>query len=151
MMDSVVNPVPHVPLLSIQNLSVALPAGGDRPYAVKDISFELNPNEILCIVGESGSGKSISANAIMGLLPTYLKPQTGQIHFRNQDLLQQSEQILLGLRGKDIGMIFQEPMSALNPVMKVGDQIAEVMQVHDAFAGPDQKNRIYARVLELLE
>lgn len=150
-MDSPVKPVSCTPLLSIQNLSVALPAGGDRPYAVKDISFELNPNEILCIVGESGSGKSISANAIMGLLPTYLKPQAGRILFREQDLLQQSETALLGLRGKDIGMIFQEPMSALNPVMKVGDQIAEVMQVHHAFAGPDQKNRIHARVMELLE
>lgn len=139
------------PLLSIQNLSVALPAGGDRPYAVKDISFDLHPNEILCIVGESGSGKSISANAIMGLLPTYLKPEAGRIQFRDEDLLQQSEQTLLGLRGKDIGMIFQEPMSALNPVMKVGDQIAEVMQVHQAFAGPDQQHRIHARVMELLE
>ncbi len=143
-------PVSHSPLLAIQNLSVALPVGGDRPYAVKDISFELHPNEILCIVGESGSGKSISANAIMGLLPTYLKPQAGRIQFRDQDLLQQSEHVLLGLRGKDIGMIFQEPMSALNPVMKVGDQIAEVMQVHHAFAGPDQKLRIHTRVLELL-
>ena len=139
------------PLLSIQNLSVALPAGGDRPYAIKDISFNLHPNEILCIVGESGSGKSISANAIMGLLPTYLKPEAGRIQFRDQDLLQQSESTLLGLRGKDIGMIFQEPMSALNPVMKVGDQIAEVMQVHQAFAGPDQQHRIHARVMELLE
>ena len=143
---------PHArPLLSIQNLTVALPAGGDRAFAVKDISFELHSNEILCIVGESGSGKSISANAIMGLLPAYLKPETGRIQFRDQDLLQQSEQTLLGLRGKDIGMIFQEPMSALNPVMKVGDQIAEVMQVHDAFAGSEQKNRIHARVMELLD
>lgn len=139
------------PLLSIQNLSVALPAGGERPYAVKDITFDLYPNEILCIVGESGSGKSISANAIMGLLPNYLKPEAGRIQFRDQDLLQQSEQTLLGLRGKDIGMIFQEPMSALNPVMKVGDQIAEVMQVHHAFAGPDQQHRIHARVMELLK
>ena len=150
MTDSIVM-TDSIPLLSIRNLSVALPAGGDRPYAVKNISFELNPNEILCIVGESGSGKSISANAIMGLLPTYLKPEAGCIQFRDKDLLQQSEQTLLGLRGKDIGMIFQEPMSALNPVMKVGDQIAEVMQVHHAFAGPDQKSRIHARVMELLE
>ncbi len=138
-------------LLAIENLSVVLPAGGDRTYAVQDISFELNPNEILCIVGESGSGKSISANAIMGLLPGYLKPQAGRILFRGQDLLQQSEQTLLGLRGKDIGMIFQEPMSALNPVMKVGDQISEVMQVHHAFAGPEQKKRIHTRMMELLE
>lgn len=140
-----------VPLLSIEQLTVALPPGGDRPFAVQDISFQLNPNEILCIVGESGSGKSISANAIMGLLPTYLKPQSGQIRFREKDLLLQSEETLLSLRGKDIGMIFQEPMSALNPVMKVGHQIAEVMLVHDAYQGADQKARIHARVIELLE
>ena len=133
-------------LLRVQNLSVALPEGGDRPYAVKDVNFELKQNEILCIVGESGSGKSISANAIMGLLPAYLKPQNGQIYFRGQDLLQQSENQLLSLRGKDIGMIFQEPMSALNPVMKVGDQIAEVMAVHQAYPGAARN----ARVLELL-
>lgn len=140
-----------VPLLSIEQLTVALPPRGDRPFAVQDISFQLNPNEILCIVGESGSGKSISANAIMGLLPTYLKPQSGQIRFREKDLLLQSEETLLSLRGKDIGMIFQEPMSALNPVMKVGHQIAEVMLVHDAYQGADQKARIHARVIELLE
>lgn len=133
-------------LLQVQNLTVALPAGGDRPYAVRDVSFTLNKNEILCIVGESGSGKSISANAIMGLLPTYLKPESGRILFRDQDLLQQSEETLLGLRGKDIGMIFQEPMSALNPVMKVGDQIAEVMAVHQLYPGAART----ARVLELL-
>ncbi|HBI82698.1 MAG TPA: ABC transporter ATP-binding protein, partial [Alcaligenaceae bacterium] len=133
-------------LLQVQNLTVALPAGGDRPYAVQDVSFTLNKNEILCIVGESGSGKSISANAIMGLLPTYLKPESGRILFRDQDLLQQSEETLLGLRGKDIGMIFQEPMSALNPVMKVGDQIAEVMAVHQLYPGAART----ARVLELL-
>lgn len=133
-------------LLSVQHLSVALPTGGDRPYAVRDVHFELNKNEILCIVGESGSGKSISANAIMGLLPTYLKPKSGRILFRGQDLLQQSEETLLGLRGKDIGMIFQEPMSALNPVMKVGEQIAEVMAVHHLYPGAARN----ARVLELL-
>ena len=133
-------------LLSVQHLSVALPTGGDRPYAVRDVHFELNKNEILCIVGESGSGKSISANAIMGLLPTYLKPKSGRILFRGQDLLQQSEETLLSLRGKDIGMIFQEPMSALNPVMKVGAQIAEVMAVHQLYPGTARN----ARVLELL-
>ncbi len=134
------------PLLSVQELTVALPAGGDRAYAVQDISFDLRSNEILCIVGESGSGKSISANAIMGLLPTYLRPQAGRILFRGHDLLQQSEESLLQLRGKDIGMIFQEPMSALNPVMRVGDQIAEVMAVHHAYPGAARQ----ARVLELL-
>lgn len=134
------------PLLSVENLSVALPTGGDRKYAVHDISFTLSPNEILCIVGESGSGKSVSANAIMGLLPEALRPESGRIMFNGTDLLQQREEALLRLRGKDVAMIFQEPMSALNPVMQVGEQIAEVMAVHNAYEGPARK----VRVLELM-
>lgn len=134
-------------LLRVDQLTVALPQGSDRPYAVKDISFDLRAGEILCIVGESGSGKSISANAIMGLLPTYLKPQAGRILFKGQDLLQRKEEELLAMRGKDIGMVFQEPMSALNPLMKVGQQIAEVMAVHGVYSGSARNQR----VLELLE
>ncbi|MGI4859957.1 MAG: ABC transporter ATP-binding protein [Janthinobacterium lividum] len=134
------------PLLRIRNLSVPLPGNGERPFAVRDISFDLHRGEILCIVGESGSGKSISANAIMGLLPDHLKPSGGRILFNGVDLLEASEEALLALRGKRIGMIFQEPMSALNPTMKVGRQIAEVMQTHDAYPGV-ARNR---RVLELL-
>ncbi|SOY80740.1 putative ABC-type peptide transport system, ATP_binding component [Cupriavidus taiwanensis] len=137
----------QAPLLSIRDLSIALPAGGDRPYAVRDISYDLHAGEILCIVGESGSGKSMSANAIMGLLPTYLKPEQGQILFRGRDLLAQDEVTLLGMRGKDMAMVFQEPLSALNPVMTVGDQIAEVMRVHNAYPGEARARR----VLELLE
>ncbi|NUO85979.1 MAG: ABC transporter ATP-binding protein [Cupriavidus sp.] len=137
----------QAPLLSIRNLSIALPAGGDRPYAVRDISYDLHAGEILCIVGESGSGKSMSANAIMGLLPTYLKPEQGRILFKGRDLLTQDEATLLGMRGKDMAMVFQEPLSALNPVMTVGDQIAEVMRVHNAWPGEARARR----VLELLE
>lgn len=136
----------HEPLLRVQDLSVALPAGGDRPFAVHEVSFDLYADEILCIVGESGSGKSISANAIMGLLPHNLRPQAGRILFRGQNLLALSETDLLSMRGRDIGMIFQEPMSALNPLMRVGDQIAEVMAVHNAYPGRDRLQR----VLELL-
>lgn len=138
---------PNQLLLSVDQLTVALPAGGDRAHAVKDLSFDLRAGEILCIVGESGSGKSISANAIMGLLPDYLKPQSGRILFKGRDLLRLREDELLALRGKDIGMVFQEPMSALNPVMRVGDQIAEVLAVHGAYPGPARQQR----VLELLE
>ncbi|MFL9924523.1 ABC transporter ATP-binding protein [Herbaspirillum lusitanum] len=134
-------------LLSVRNLTVALPRSGDRAFAVQDISFDIHAGEIVCIVGESGSGKSISANAIMGLLPHYLKPQAGQILFQGQDLLTLNEEALLGLRGKNIGMIFQEPMSALNPLMSVGDQIIEVMAVHGAYPGKARA----ARVLEMLD
>ncbi|WP_420997823.1 ABC transporter ATP-binding protein [Cupriavidus sp. 30B13] len=135
------------PLLSVRDLTIALPAGGDRPHAVRDVSYDLRAGEILCIVGESGSGKSMSANAIMGLLPPYLKPQGGQILFKGRDLLALDENTLLSMRGKDMAMVFQEPLSALNPVMTVGEQIAEVMRVHGAYPG-EARNR---RVLELLE
>ncbi|WP_454763988.1 ABC transporter ATP-binding protein [Cupriavidus campinensis] len=135
------------PLLSIRDLTIGLPAGGDRPYAIQDISYDLHAGEILCIVGESGSGKSMSANAIMGLLPTYLKPERGQILFQGRDLLKLDETTLLGMRGKAMSMVFQEPLSALNPVMTVGDQIAEVMRVHRAYPG----EACQRRVLDLLE
>ncbi|WP_315140901.1 ABC transporter ATP-binding protein [Achromobacter marplatensis] len=134
------------PLLSIQNLSIALPRGGDRPFAVQDVSYDIRAGEILCIVGESGSGKSMSANAIMGLLPDYLTPQQGRILFRGKDLLQQDEATLQAMRGKDMAMIFQEPLSALNPLMTVGDQISEVMRVHNAYPGAERLKR----TLELL-
>nr|WP_315593104.1 ABC transporter ATP-binding protein [uncultured Cupriavidus sp.] len=136
----------HAPLLSIRDLSIALPKGGDRPYAVRDITFEIGAGELVCIVGESGSGKSMSANAIMGLLPHYLKPEAGQISFQGRDLLTQDEATLQGMRGKDMAMIFQEPLSALNPLHRVGDQIAEVMRVHGALDPAGRR----ARVLELL-
>ena len=102
-----------LPLLSVRDLTIALPTGGDRAHAVKDVSYDLHAGEILCIVGESGSGKSMSANAIMGLLPPYLKPQGGQILFQGKDLLTQDEQTLLSMRGKAMAMVFQEPLSAL--------------------------------------
>ncbi|ARP77365.1 ABC transporter ATP-binding protein [Bordetella genomosp. 6] len=137
----------HETLLSVRDLTIALPRGGDREYAVRDVSYDIRAGEILCIVGESGSGKSMSANAIMGLLPDYLKPQGGQILFRGKDLLRQDEATLLSMRGKDMAMIFQEPLSALNPLMTVGEQIGEVMRVHDAYPGPQRQRR----VLELLE
>ncbi|CAG9168775.1 ABC transporter ATP-binding protein [Cupriavidus respiraculi] len=137
----------NAPLLSIRDLTIALPAGGDRAHAVREVSYDLHAGEILCIVGESGSGKSMSANAIMGLLPPYLKPQSGRILFQGRDLLAQDEATLLSMRGKDMAMVFQEPLSALNPVMTVGDQIAEVMRVHHAYSGEARMRR----VLELLE
>ena len=139
--------VDGAPLLSIRNLSIALPKGGDRPYAVHGVSYDIRAGEILCIVGESGSGKSMSANAIMGLLPDYLRPESGQILFQGTDLLRQPEESLRAMRGREMAMIFQEPLSALNPLLTVGEQIAEVMRVHRLYPGPAGEQR----VLELLE
>jgi peptide/nickel transport system ATP-binding protein len=134
-------------LLSIRDLRIALPKGGDRAYAVQDISYDIRAGEIVCIVGESGSGKSMSANAIMGLLPHYLTPERGQILLEGQDLLVQDEETLRRMRGRHMAMIFQEPMSALNPLLSVGEQIAEVMRVHDMYPGEEREKR----VLDLLE
>ncbi|WP_225769056.1 ABC transporter ATP-binding protein [Inquilinus sp. Marseille-Q2685] len=122
-------------LLEITGLTVALPPGGDRPNAVSDISLTLEAGEILCIVGESGSGKSVSTAAVTGLLPKQLPVRSGRILFEGRDLLALKPEEMRALRGARIGMIFQEPMTALNPLMRVADQIAEVLQVHGVHPG----------------
>lgn len=133
-------------LLSIENLSIALPKTAERELAVKDVSLTLDAGEILCIVGESGSGKSMSANALMGLLPEGVKPAAGAIHFGGRNLLELSETEMLKLRGGEIAMIFQEPLSALNPLMRIGDQIAEVFEAHNLLTPGKRRER----ALELL-
>jgi len=127
-------------LLTVEGLTVALPPGGDRPHAVEDITLSVNAGEILCVVGESGSGKSITANAVMGLLPKGLPVRNGRIAFEGQDLLGLGTEAMRRLRGDRLAMIFQEPMTALNPVMRVGEQIAEAMRVHGA--GGDAARRV---------
>ncbi len=130
-------------LLSVEGLTVALPRGAERPHAVEDVSFTLEAGEIVCIVGESGSGKSVSVSALMGLLPPTLRPTAGRILFEGRDVLQATPAQMRALRGARIGMVFQEPMSALNPLMRVRDQVAETMRVHGVEPG--------TRVLDLLE
>ena len=133
-------------LLSIRHLSIALPAGADRDYAVEDISYDVARGEIMCVVGESGSGKSMAANALMGLLPKGVRATGGEIDFDGQDLLSLTEKQHRDLRGLRIGMIFQEPMTALNPLMRVGDQIGEVFEAHNRLTPKERQ----ARALELL-
>ncbi|MFD0859407.1 ABC transporter ATP-binding protein [Roseovarius aquimarinus] len=134
-------------LLQIRDLAIALPVGADRMYAAQDINFDLAPGEILCIVGESGSGKSMSANAVMGLLPQGVEPAGGSITFDGREILDLSEKEMLKLRGSRISMIFQEPLSALNPLMRVGAQIAEVFEAHGALRPAERQ----ARALKLLD
>ncbi|WP_447553924.1 ABC transporter ATP-binding protein [Vreelandella sp. EE22] len=134
------------PVLSIRALSVALPKGADRALAVEDVSYEVNRGEIMCVVGESGSGKSMAANTVMGLLPKGIRPVDGEVLFEGQNLLALTEKQHMALRGLKIGMIFQEPMTALNPLMRVGAQIAEVFEAHGQLT-PKQRQ---ARALELL-
>lgn len=134
-------------LLSVRNLTVALPPGGDRPHAIEDVSFTLNAGEIVCIVGESGSGKSISAATIMGLLPRRLPVKTGQVVFEGRDIVAMSAEEKRAIRGRRAAMIFQEPMTALNPIMPIGRQIAEVLEAH----GEGDANSRRARALGLLQ
>ena len=118
------------PVLVIEKLHVALPPGSDRPYAVEDVSLRIYPGKTLCVVGESGSGKSVMATAVMGLLARELKPGPGSIVLQGESLLAASAQRLRALRGQAMGMVFQEPMTALNPVMSCGAQIDELLRQH---------------------
>ncbi|WP_372802825.1 ABC transporter ATP-binding protein [Paracoccus seriniphilus] len=134
------------PVLSVRDLTVALPGKHDRPYAVQDISFDLMPGEILCIIGESGSGKSVTANAVMGLLPDVMTVERGRIDFKGKALLDLPEAELRKLRGRAVSIIFQDPLSALNPLMTVGDQIREVLDTH----GIGTKGSRAEKVVEML-
>ena len=132
-------------LLEIRDLHVALPEGSERRYAVEQVDLELAPNEILCIVGESGSGKSLTARAVMGLLPApHVKVETGSIRFGAEDLTQVGDARLRQIRGSEISMIFQEPMTALNPVMTIGDQIDEVFRFHAKMGRKERRQRATA-------
>lgn len=136
------------PVLELEGLSVTLPAGADRPYAVEDVSFAVRKQEILCVVGESGSGKSVTAHTVMGLLPRkQLTPVRGAIRLLGENLLEKTPQQLRDLRGARMSMIFQEPMTALNPVHRAGDQIEEVLRIHTDLS---EKQRL-ARVLEVMD
>ena len=136
------------PILDIRSLKVRLPGGGDRRYAVDDVSFTVHAREIVCIVGESGSGKSVTSSAVMGLLPKgVLTLESGQILLAGRDITHAGRDELQKLRGNRMAMIFQEPMTALNPLMRVGDQIAEVFEFH---AKGLNRDAVAARVLALL-
>ncbi|WP_110650057.1 ABC transporter ATP-binding protein [Salinicola peritrichatus] len=137
------------PLLRIERLALALPEGADRLYAVDNVSYDLNVGEILCVVGESGSGKSMTANAVMGLLPTGVHATKGRALFAGQDVLAMNEVSHRALRGRRIGMIFQEPMTALNPLMRVGEQIAEVFEAHGLLTSRERRERALALLEEV--
>ncbi|MRR38560.1 ABC transporter ATP-binding protein, partial [bacterium] len=134
-------------MLDIQNLSVDLPAGADRKHAVSELSLQLKPSEILCVVGESGSGKSIMAQAAMGLLPEpHVRASAGKILFEGEDLLAASPGRMREIRGNRISMIFQEPMTALNPLMTIKDQIEEVIFTHQEMP----KEQRFQRMVDIL-
>ena len=118
-------------LLDITGLTIQLPAGAERQFAVENVNLELAHGETLCVVGESGSGKSLTGRAIMGLLPApHVQVTKGGILFNGEDVTKASYNRLRQIRGSEISMIFQEPMTALNPVMSIGAQIDEVFRFH---------------------
>jgi oligopeptide/dipeptide ABC transporter ATP-binding protein len=136
------------PVLSIRGLTTEFVTPAGVVKAVNDVSWDLRPGETLGVVGESGSGKSVTAMSILGLIQ---KPPgrivAGEILFEGQDLLKMSEKALRQLRGRAIGMIFQDPMTSLNPVLTVGDQIAETLRLHNRGIGRDGAR---TRAIELL-
>lgn len=118
-------------LLSVENLSITFYAdGNERISAVRDVNFKVNEGETLALVGESGCGKSITALSVMQLLPKTDGFVKGEINLDNRDINKLSEKQMREVRGNDISMIFQEPMTSLNPVHKIGDQISEVLEIH---------------------
>ena len=130
------------PLLSISDLSILLPDGADRCNAVAEVALTLHSRETVCIVGESGSGKSLTARAIMGLLPApHVRVGSGVIDFGGEDLTKVDYERLRNIRGSEISMIFQEPMTALNPVMTIGDQIDEIFRFHVSMPSEERQKR----------
>jgi peptide/nickel transport system ATP-binding protein len=137
------------PVLDVRNLTIRLPAGSDRAYAVKDVGFRVNPGEIVCLVGESGSGKSVISLSVMGLLAKALQIEGGVIELHGENLIGASEARLRTLRCTRMSMIFQEPMTALNPVMRCGAQIDEVLRQHTALSAGERKAKIFAMIRQV--
>jgi len=134
------------PILEVRNLEVAFATSAGGIEAVRGVDLTVLPGEVLGIVGESGSGKSVTMRAVLGLLPPTAQVR-GSVRFHGEELLGRSERRLRDLRGRRIGMIFQDPMTALNPVLTIGDQITEAIRIHDRRIGSAKARE---RALELL-
>ncbi|MDC5855627.1 ABC transporter ATP-binding protein [Vibrio europaeus] len=133
----------QTPILKVRNLSVSFTTNDGIVDAVKDVSFDLLKGETLAIVGESGSGKSVSTNALMQLLPNNaIVHSQSSIEFENEELLDKSEKTMQSIRGDRIGMIFQEPMTSLNPFMRVGIQVAEAIMCHRSVTRSQAKQKV---------
>jgi oligopeptide/dipeptide ABC transporter ATP-binding protein len=139
--------LPREPLLSVENLRVHFGTARGTVHAVNGVSFDIAPGETLGIVGESGSGKSVTSLAILGILARNGRAVGGRALFEGRDLLTLSDKQLRGIRGKEISMIFQDPMTSLNPVLTIGRQIREVLEEHFDM----KKDAATKRAGELLE
>ena len=137
-------------ILEIKNLKVSFKTYAGIVQAVRGVDFHLDKGETLAIVGESGCGKTVTSKAIMGLLPssqTIIERDNAEVNLKGKNLLQFSEQEMVKVRGRQISMIFQDPMTSLNPTMKIGNQIAESIIIHEDVSASEAKNR----ALKMLE
>ncbi|MYL32231.1 ATP-binding cassette domain-containing protein [Pontibacillus yanchengensis] len=135
-------------ILDVKDLKVSFDTHGGEVEAVRGVNFHLNKGETLAIVGESGSGKSVTTKALMGLIPSPPgKIKNGEILFEGKDLTKLSDRAMSKVRGKDISMIFQDPMTSLNPTMKIGNQIMEGLIKHQKM----NRSKAKSRAIELLE
>ena len=135
------------PILEVRDLEVIFATSHGSVEAVRGVDLTLAAGDVLGIVGESGSGKSVTMRAVLGLLPPTARIR-GSVRFHGQELLGRSRRVLRALRGKRIGMIFQDPMTALNPVITIGEQIVEAIRIHDRAVS---HQKALARAVELLE
>ena len=140
----------EAPILEVHGLTIGLPSGGDRSTAVRNVGFSVGRGETLCLVGESGSGKSVIAQGVMGLLPKQLPVTAGRVLLQGEDITHAPLARLRELRATRMSMIFQEPMTALNPVMTCGDQIDEVLSEHTQLSAAKRREKVIAIVNEVL-
>lgn len=131
-------------LLEIKNLAIEFHDTVPPTKIVEDISFSMEEGEILGIVGESGSGKTQTALSVMGLLGEHARMPRGEILFQGRDILKMPKEELWSIRGKEIGIVFQEPMTSLNPVMTIGEQVEESMGIHSSYSAQERKAKALA-------
>ncbi len=134
------------PLLEVRNLSISFETNSGVLSAIEEVSFALYPGDILGLVGESGSGKTVTVSSLVGLLPDNARINGGRIRYQGRDLLGLSDRELEEVRGREIATVFQDPMTSLNPVMRVGRQITEALRIHGASRSESRQ-----RALELLD
>ena len=137
-------------LLNVSHLSVSIPSPMGKVEAVRDVSFSLHPGEVLAIVGESGCGKSMLCKAIMKLLPKSARIESGKIYANGADITDYTEKEMRKLRGKLFSFVFQDPMTALNPTIPIGKQIAEAITVHEPKLRREEVHRRVIRLMELV-
>lgn len=135
------------PILSVKDLSVSFQAFAGTVHAVRDVNFDLMKGETLAIVGESGSGKSVTIKAILGILAKNGHIDSGSILYQGEDMAKYKEKDFYKIRGKRISLVFQDPLSALNPIMKIGKQISEAL----ILSGSIEKSKAKQRAIELME